>query len=557
LSSPAALAFFSKSVFVCHFLPGRAAPHIGAAVLLVSLELIALSLAIDTENLRAGPGFARIVASIAPRLSRAATLAFVLACAFAAATGRPGWFAALGARTRWRISAPAALAHLGFGLATTLASLQLFSGSAAGPAADWLAALSVAAAIAAFVFGSAIFVPASFWTGFVRSAPLAPLAGLAAAGASIGIAEWTAFTGPWMRLTFSVIATLLRVVRPDGFVDPANSIIRVGSFEVTMAPECSGFEGVAMMLVFGAAWLLMFRGEFRFPHAMLLIPVGMAAIWTLNCLRIIVLLLIGAAGGEAVALGGFHSQAGWIAFVTMAVAFCLAGQRVAWIARVPQAPAVAVKSATDDRTPAYLLPFLAILAAGMLARAASGGFEWVYPLRVVAAVAVLWRFRRVYADLKWTAGPVGVAIGAAVFALWIVAERLLGPGTPPTGAPAAWTAAPDAARWTWLLFRVLGGVVTVPIAEELAFRGYALRRLQSPDFAAVDLRTFAWMPFLVSSVLFGSLHGSRWFVGAVAGMLFAWAAKRRGSIGDAVVAHAVANLLLAAWVLATGDWRLW
>jgi CAAX prenyl protease-like protein len=218
---------------------------------------------------------------------------------------------------------------------------------------------------------------------------------------------------------------------------------------------------------------------------------------------------------------------------------------------------VTAKPVPDDRTAAYLVPFLAILGAGMLAQAASGGFEWPYPLRVAAAIFVLWRFRKSYTDLNWTVGPVAVAIGITVFALWLAAERLFGPGTAPPGAPAPWTAAPDVARWSWLLFRVLGGVVTVPIAEELAFRGYALRRLQSRDFTAVDLRTFAWMPFLVSSVLFGALHGSRWFVGAVAGMLFTWAAKRRGSIGDAVAAHAVANLLLAGWVLATGDWRLW
>jgi exosortase E/protease (VPEID-CTERM system) len=274
--------------------------------------------------------------------------------------------------------------------------------------------------------------------------------------------------------------------------------------------------------------------------------------------RITVLLLIGGAGMTEIALGGFHSQAGWIAFVSLSLVFCIVSQRAPWIAVRPVAPAPSErKLAAIDATAAYLLPVLAILAAGMLAQAASGGFEWAYPLRVVAAVVVLRRFRRVYADLRWSVTPVGVAIGAAVFVLWIAAERLLGSGTPPLGAPPAWTAAPDAVRWTWLLFRVLGGVVTVPIAEELAFRGYALRRLQSPDFTAVDLRTFAWMPFLVSSVLFGALHGNRWFVGAVAGMLFAWAARRRGSIGDAVIAHAVANLLLAAWVLATGDWRLW
>jgi exosortase E/protease (VPEID-CTERM system) len=539
------------------FFPESALPRIGAAVLLLSLEIIALSFAVDTADLHAGRGFAQLVADLAPKLVRTLGLAFVLTGAFAAATGA-SWLAALDASTRWRISRPAVIAHSVFAVLMTLASLRLFSDSAAGPAADWLAAAALAAAMASLVFGSAVFVPVAFWVGFVRKAPFAPLCGLAAAGAVLWIAEWSWIAQPWMRLTFGATATLLQFLRPDAVIDPANSIMRVGRFEVTVAPQCSGYEGVALMFVFGTAWLLIFRREFRLPQALLLIPAGMAVILALNCVRMTVLLLIGGAGAEAVALGGFHSQAGWIAFVAVALALCVVSHRVPWIAVVPTAPArVRQNSVASDRTAAYLLPFLAILAAGMLAQAASGGFEWAYPLRVVAAVFALWRFRRVYAELDWTVGPPGVAIGIAVFVLWIAAERLLGPGTPPTGAPASWTAAPDAARWTWLLFRVLGGVVTVPIAEELAFRGYALRRLQSPDFTAVDLRTFAWMPFLVSSVLFGALHGSRWFVGAVAGMLFAWAAKRRASIGDAAAAHAVANLLLAAWVLVTGDWRLW
>jgi hypothetical protein len=32
---------------------------------------------------------------------------------------------------------------------------------------------------------------------------------------------------------------------------------------------------------------------------------------------------------------------------------------------------------------------------------------------------------------------------------------------------------------------------------------------------------------------------------------------RRGSLGDAVVAHATTNGLLAAYVLATGAWAFW
>jgi CAAX prenyl protease-like protein len=97
----------------------------------------------------------------------------------------------------------------------------------------------------------------------------------------------------------------------------------------------------------------------------------------------------------------------------------------------------------------------------------------------------------------------------------------------------------------------------VPIAEELAFRGFLLRRLQSADFESVSWRLFAWGPFLISSVAFGILHGERWLAGAIAGGIFALVQLRRGRIGDAVAAHSVANALVAAWVLSAGDWNLW
>ena len=40
-------------------------------------------------------------------------------------------------------------------------------------------------------------------------------------------------------------------------------------------------------------------------------------------------------------------------------------------------------------------------------------------------------------------------------------------------------------------------------------------------------------------------------------MLFALALLRRGRLCDAVVAHASANLILAAYVLQTHQWSLW
>src|SRR4029077_6171045 len=108
----------------------------------------------------------------------------------------------------------------------------------------------------------------------------------------------------------------------------------------------------------------------------------------------------------------------------------------------------------------------------------------------------------------------------------------------------------------WLFFRVVGAVVTVPIAEELAFRGYLLRKLIADDFEQVPLDRFTWVSFLASSILFGVLHG-QWLAGILAGMVFSAAQYRRGFLADAVVAHSVSNALLSAYVLTTHDWSLW
>jgi len=150
----------------------------------------------------------------------------------------------------------------------------------------------------------------------------------------------------------------------------------------------------------------------------------------------------------------------------------------------------------------------------------------------------------------------GPAIGAAVFVLWIGLDRVMGaPVT--TGMPPALAASSATARITWITFRVLAATITVPIAEELAFRGFLLRRLISPDFESVAFKRFTWFALLVSSVLFGALHGSLWFAGIVAGLLYSFAVIRRGRIGEAVAAHATTNALLAAYVLMYGAWHLW
>ncbi|MGH9677266.1 MAG: CAAX prenyl protease-related protein, partial [Candidatus Acidiferrum sp.] len=109
-------------------------------------------------------------------------------------------------------------------------------------------------------------------------------------------------------------------------------------------------------------------------------------------------------------------------------------------------------------------------------------------------------------------------------------------------APLGWAA-------TWLLFRAVGAVVTVPLAEELTFRGFLTRRLISADFDAVPLGRFTWFSFIASSILFGVLH-EQWLAGILTGMIYAGVVYRRGKLADAVIAHAATNCVVGLFSLA-------
>jgi CAAX prenyl protease-like protein len=142
-----------------------------------------------------------------------------------------------------------------------------------------------------------------------------------------------------------------------------------------------------------------------------------------------------------------------------------------------------------------------------------------------------------------------------VFAVWIAlvprhdaaATGLMREGLDGLGAPLA---------AAWIAVRVLGSVVIVPIIEELAFRGYLLRRLIDANFTEVPCSRFTFVSFAVSSLAFGLMHSAP-LAGTLAGMAYAGAQYRKGRLTDAIAAHAVTNALIAVDVLVNGAWALW
>ena len=457
-----------------------------------------------------------------------------------------------GSPIAWGLLASHLLAMAVFaGLSSVLFGSQILGLKADSVAVFWLLAGTVAIVLAAFAF-----VPPRRWLQLVRTTSRAWAYALSAVVLvyPAGRLGWTLWK-PATALTFDFVQVLLHPFIPHLIADRATSRIGSESFSVIIAPQCSGLEGAGLMLVFGVVFLWIFRHESRFPQALLLLPAGVGILWVLNAVRIAVLILIGDAGAESVAAGGFHSQAGWIAFNVVAVAFCVAARRVPWMTTTPPERLTRVVPAENPVAP-YLVPFLVILAAGMISRAVSGSFEWLYPLRFFAAAAALWFFRHRYAKLDWRFGWFAVLVGCGVFVLWLALDRISGTHAD-SGIAAGLASWPGWARIAWLIFRTLAAVVTVPIAEELAFRGFLLRRLISSDFEAVGWRSWTYFSLLGSSVAFGLMHGNRWLAGTVAGVLYAWTLLRRGRIGDAVAAHATSNALLAGWVLFRGAWYLW
>ncbi|WP_321477545.1 exosortase E/protease, VPEID-CTERM system [uncultured Paludibaculum sp.] len=510
---------------------------------------------LDTGNLPAQGGLATWIRYSGSGLVRAVAALFASALIFSQ-YGILGILAVMRRQpgpVRYHFLAAHMLLMAAFGLL----SPHLFAG-ASSQVSPWVALSWLLSGLSAVIFLGLSLLPASFWLPLLRTVGWGWGWGLAVAAVSTAarpaaLAMWKSSSAP----TFEFVHFLLRPILPGLTANPLTAEIGTKNFSVFVEPACSGYEGIGLFLIFSTAWLYFFRREYRFPAALALIPAGALLMWVLNALRIAMLILIGHAGADRIAMGGFHSQAGWIAFTSTAILFCVLSRRIQFFQHPsPRSSPVAHGDATQSQAvAAYLMPFLAILAASLVSKAASADFEWLYPLRLLAALAALWHFRKAYGGVDWRFGPAAAVVGLLVAAVWVWTTPAASGAR--TGLPAGFVAMSGPLQAAWLACRLLSAVITVPIAEELAFRGYLLRRVANPDFESVSWHSFSWLPFVVSTVAFGAMHESRWLGGIAAGAAYALIQMTRGRLGDAVAAHAVTNAALAALVWYTGDWRYW
>jgi len=218
------------------------------------------------------------------------------------------------------------------------------------------------------------------------------------------------------------------------------------------------------------------------------------------------------------------------------------------------------------RSPAvpYVAPFVIFLALIGLSHL------WPMPaladeiLRLAVMLAVLSLVARPVMDFRMRNWGVSVLVGVAIFLLWIAPDLLFPQyrsfflfdnsvvGT-------ARSSLTETARHDVpvLFLRTLRAVAIVPIVEELFWRGWLMRWVINNDFERVPLGAYSALSFWAVALLFASEHGPYWDVGLVAGILFNWWMIRTKSLGDLILAHAVANACLSGYVIAAGKWEYW
>ncbi len=213
---------------------------------------------------------------------------------------------------------------------------------------------------------------------------------------------------------------------------------------------------------------------------------------------------------------------------------------------------------------AYIGPFLVFMVflAGGKYLPIAPGTEQI--LRFVVIAAAIWFFSRHIISFRMKAPIASIAVGVAVFLLWIGPDALF------PGYRNHWLFQNDITGRIQismqpgllqdpfqLILRMSRAALLVPILEELFFRGWLMRWLIDNDFERVPLGTYVPQAFWITAALFASEHGPYWDVGLLTGVIYNWWMVRTKSLADMYMVHGVTNLCLSLYVIATGKWEYW
>jgi CAAX prenyl protease-like protein len=214
------------------------------------------------------------------------------------------------------------------------------------------------------------------------------------------------------------------------------------------------------------------------------------------------------------------------------------------------------------------LAYIAPMGAFLLFTWAGGNWPQFYPasyvIKTLLTAALLVIFWRRYTPVRWTHAGLGVLVGVIGIVQWVGMQKIL------WHFPAlSWTSmsaeafdptkaiAHPGLRRSFIAFRWAGATLLVPVMEELFWRDYAWRTIIAPnDFKLAQVGE--WDPSAYFHVPFISAFVNiQWLTAVVWALMIGLLLLRTKSLGACMIAHAVTNFLLGAYVLWSKEWIFW
>jgi CAAX prenyl protease-like protein len=231
------------------------------------------------------------------------------------------------------------------------------------------------------------------------------------------------------------------------------------------------------------------------------------------------------------------------------------------------APKKSSRVARDDL--AYIAPMAVFLAFNFIAstdRVRHGiphGFAITYGVKTVVVAILLFALRHHYTKIRWNHWWLGVIVGVVGIFQWVGMQIWLQHHVAwfrPSGG--AFDPTQDfsttAGFYTFVVVRLIGAVLVVPVMEELFWRDFLWRQVISPnDFKLPKVGEFEWPAVLIVSGAFALVHGNWWLTSIGWALMIAFLLVYTKSLGACIIAHGTTNLLLGIYVLHTHDWSFW
>ncbi len=292
---------------------------------------------------------------------------------------------------------------------------------------------------------------------------------------------------------------------------------------------------------------------------------------------------------EAALPSGWLANYPWVTFLLPMIVYMLVGT----LEPLPPDPATEAPVANEIldqlEEPAESKPYYPPAQTGLLPSIPYRYYPCVYTSKIILTLATMLVVCRGYRSFRWRVSGLSIAVGAVGVVLWIalchlrLEPKLIGPidrflgGLIPgadqqspsiglmsilgTGERSAFNPLEQMAStpfWAYLFLavRFAGLALVVPVIEEFFLRGFLMRYVMHQNWWQVPFGSVNRTAVIVGTAIPMLMHPGELLAALVWFSMVTWLMVRTRNIWDCVMAHAVTNLLLGIYVVATDNWQL-